>query len=240
MKNGGTELLNPGAIERKSFEIIAEELERRRGVKTPSSPPRGPLEEAVLMRVIHTTADFDYDENLVFTHNAAAAGRDLLRSGAWVVTDTRMAMAGINKDALAEYGGAVRCFISDDDVAAAARAEGVTRARAAVDKAASLNRPLVFAVGNAPTALLRINELVSSGKLAAKLVIAVPVGFVNVESAKELFLDSPVPCIIARGRKGGSAVGAAIVNALLYATLRDSAQPCLTRPQDWSKLITGR
>jgi precorrin-8X/cobalt-precorrin-8 methylmutase len=127
-----------------------------------------------------------------------------------------MAMAGINKTALARYGGAVHCFISDDDVAAAAKADGITRARAAVDKAAALSRPLVFAVGNAPTALLRINELVLGGRLEPCLIIAVPVGFVNVEYAKELFLDSPIPCIIARGRKGGSAVAAAIVNALLY------------------------
>ena len=218
MKNSdNAELLSPETIERRSFEIIAEELRNRRGVKVPAPAPRSPLEELILMRVIHTTADFDYDDNLVFTNNAAAVGKDLLHSGAWVVTDTRMAMAGINKNALAKYGGAVQCFISDGDVAAAARAEGVTRARAAVDKAASLPQPFVFVVGNAPTALLRINELVLSEKLAAKLIIAVPVGFVNVESAKELFLDSPIPCIIARGRKGGSAVGAAIINAMLYA-----------------------
>jgi precorrin-8X/cobalt-precorrin-8 methylmutase len=224
-KSGNAGLLSPEAIERRSFEIIAEELKRRRSAKTPAPAPRGPLEELILTRVIHTTADFDYDDNLVFTNDAAATGRDLLHSGAWVVTDTRMAMAGINKNALAKYGGAVHCFISDDDVAEAARAEGVTRARAAVDKAASLSRPLVFVIGNAPTALLRINDLVLSGKLAAKLIIAVPVGFVNVESAKELFLDSPIPCIIARGRKGGSAVGAAIINAMFYAPGVSSPQP---------------
>ncbi|MDR3146678.1 MAG: precorrin-8X methylmutase, partial [Treponema sp.] len=115
------------------------------------------------------------------------------------------------------YGGEAHCFISDDDVAASAKAQGVTRAQAAVDKALSLSKPLVFVVGNAPTALLRIHALVSSGALEPKLVIAVPVGFVNVEYSKELFLDSPISCIIARGRKGGSAVGAAIVNAILYA-----------------------
>ena len=215
--NDAAEFLGPGAIERRSFEIIAEELRNRRGVKVPAPAPRTPLEESILMRVIHTTADFDYEDNLVFTHDAAAVGKTLLHNGAWIVTDTRMAMAGINKDALARYGGAVHCFISDDDVAAAAKTDGITRARAAVDKAAALPRPVIFVVGNAPTALLRINELVLSGKLNPPLIIGVPVGFVNVESAKELFLDSPIPCIIARGKKGGSAVAAAIVNALLYA-----------------------
>jgi precorrin-8X/cobalt-precorrin-8 methylmutase len=217
MKNNDAgEFLGPDAIERRSFEIIAEELRGRRGIKVPVPAPRTPLEELILVRVIHTTADFDYDDNLVFTHDAAAVGQTLLRNGALIVTDTRMAMAGINKNALARYGCAVHCFIADDDVAAAAKANGITRARAAVDKAAALSRPVIFAVGNAPTALLRINELVLSGDLEPKLIIGVPVGFVNVEFAKELFLDSPVPCIIARGRKGGSAVAAAIVNAMLY------------------------
>ncbi|MDR2433983.1 MAG: precorrin-8X methylmutase [Treponema sp.] len=213
MKNSlSTEYLDPAEIEKRSFEIIKEELNKRRGTQA----PRTPLEEAVLMRVIHSTADFDYDHNLVFTHDAAAEGVRLLHTGSRIVTDTQMALAGINKKALAKYGGQAFCFISDDDVAAAARAGKVTRSRTSVDKAASLPEPLIFVVGNAPTALLRIHELVVSGTLEPKLIIGVPVGFVNVEASKELFLDSSVPCIIARGRKGGSNVAAAIVNALLY------------------------
>jgi precorrin-8X/cobalt-precorrin-8 methylmutase len=129
---------------------------------------------------------------------------------------TGRAAEGINKKVLAKYGGEAFCFMADDDVAAAAEAGGVTRAQASVDKAASLAGPLVFAVGNAPTALIRIHDLIAREALEPSLVIAAPVGFVNVEASKELFLDSPVPCIIARGRKGGSAVAAAIVNALLY------------------------
>jgi precorrin-8X/cobalt-precorrin-8 methylmutase len=215
--SAGIEYLHPAQIERRSFEIIAEELKNRRNTKTPVSAERSPLEEAILTRVIHTTADFDYDDTLVFTRDAAETGKSLLRNGACIVTDTRMVMAGINKNILKNYGGEVHCFMSDDDVAAAARVNGVTRAQAAVDKAASLSRPLVFAVGNAPTALLRINDLMLSGELDPQLIIGVPVGFVNVEFAKELFLNSPIPCIITRGRKGGSTVAAAIINALLYA-----------------------
>ncbi|MDR3160533.1 MAG: precorrin-8X methylmutase, partial [Spirochaetaceae bacterium] len=204
----------PEEIERRSFEIIREELEKRRA----SDPrrKRSPAEEAVLTRVIHATADFDYDERLLFTHDAAEAGTGILRAGTRIVTDTQMALAGINKAALARYGGEARCFMADADVAETARARGITRASAAVDKAAALDGSLVFAVGNAPTALIRLHELIRAGTVTAQLVIAVPVGFVNVEESKELFTDLPIPCIIARGRKGGSTVAAAIVNALLY------------------------
>ncbi|MDR0525237.1 MAG: precorrin-8X methylmutase [Spirochaetaceae bacterium] len=200
----------PADIERRSFTIISEEL-RRRGVSE-----RDPLEEAILTRIIHTTADFDFAENLMFTRSAAEIGRSVLQSGAAVITDTNMAMTGINKKLLEKYGSTVRCFIADEDVALAAKVCGTTRAAAAVDKAAECaGGALVFAVGNAPTALIRIHELVRQGRLAPRLVIAVPVGFVNVVESKELFFDAPFPCIIAKGRKGGSAVAAAIINALL-------------------------
>jgi precorrin-8X/cobalt-precorrin-8 methylmutase len=203
----------PEEIERRSFEIIRGELDLRRGADPRRK--RSPLEEAVLTRVIHATADFDYDERLLFTHDAADAGRGILREGTCIVTDTQMALAGINRAALARYGGTARCFMADADVAEAAQERRITRASAAVDKAAALGIPLVFAVGNAPTALIRLHGLIQAGTVAPKLVIAVPVGFVNVEESKELFADLPIPCIIARGRKGGSAVAAAIVNALL-------------------------
>ncbi|MDR2068262.1 MAG: precorrin-8X methylmutase [Spirochaetaceae bacterium] len=208
--------LGPEEIERKSFEIIAGELERRRREEGRLSPERTPAEETVLRRVIHATADFDYDKTLVFTNDAARIGVRLLHGGTRVVTDTQMAMAGINKQVLARYHGAVRCFMADEDVAEAAKAGGTTRARAAVDKAALWGLPLIFAVGNAPTALLRIYELLRQGLLLPKLVVAVPVGFVQVEESKALFEAAPIPCIIARGRKGGSTVAAAIINALLY------------------------
>ena len=139
-----------------------------------------------------------------------------LKRGADIVTDTTMAMAGINKRALARFGGQVHCFIADADVAEAAKARGVTRSLVSMEKAASLEKPLVFAIGNAPTALFSICELVQAGRLSPEIVIGVPVGFVNVVEAKEALMRLPVPYIVARGRKGGSNVAAAIVNAALY------------------------
>jgi precorrin-8X/cobalt-precorrin-8 methylmutase len=206
---------NPVDIERRSLEIIAEELRLRRE-KGFQISERSPLEEAILKRVIHTTADFDFAENLVFTHNAAETGFALVRGGAGIITDTQMAMTGINKQFLEKYGSTVRCFIADADVVHTAKEQGSTRAAAAIDKAAECKEGLLFAVGNAPTALIRIHELIQKGRLKPGLVIAVPVGFVNVVESKELFMDMPIPSIIARGRKGGSAVAAAIINAILY------------------------
>ena len=199
--------LPPMEIEKESFRIITEEL----GDRT-LDPEQAPI----LKRVIHTTADFDYADNLYFSPNAVALAKEAIRGGATVVTDTQMALSGINKKALARFGGEVKCFMSDEDVAAAARAQGVTRARISMDKGAALGENVIFAVGNAPTALIRIRELIDSG-YRPKLIIGVPVGFVNVVPSKELIIASPVPCIVARGRKGGSNVAASIVNALLYS-----------------------
>ena len=193
----------PGDIERRSFEIITEELGGR------TFPP---LEEPVVKRVIHTTADFSYADSLVFTHDAAHCALDALRAGATVLTDTNMALAGISKPALAKLG--------DPDVAAAARAAGTTRAVVSMDKACRIEGPLIVAVGNAPTALLRLAELMDAGKIVPALVVGVPVGFVNVVEAKEELLARRVPAIVARGRKGGSTVAAAIMNALLYQITR--------------------
>ena len=199
--------LPPMEIEKESFRIITEEL----GDRT-LDPEQAPI----LKRVIHTTADFDYADNLYFSPNAVALAKEAIRGGATVVTDTQMALSGINKKALARFGGEVKCFMSDEDVAAAARAQGVTRARISMDKGAALGENVIFAVGNAPTALIRLRELIDSG-YRPKLIIGVPVGFVNVVPSKELIIASPVPCIVARGRKGGSNVAASIVNALLYS-----------------------
>ena len=199
--------LPPMEIEKESFRIITEEL----GDRT-LDPEQAPI----LKRVIHTTADFDYADNLYFSPNAVALAKEAIRGGATVVTDTQMALSGINKKALARFGGEVKCFMSDEDVAAAARAQGVTRARISMDKGAALGENVIFAVGNAPTALIRLRELIDRG-YRPKLIIGVPVGFVNVVPSKELIIASPVPCIVARGRKGGSNVAASIVNALLYS-----------------------
>ena len=207
-----TVFTGPESIEKRSFEIIGKELSERRGGRS-----RPPLEDEIIKRVIHTTADFEFDDSIVFTRGAAEAALTLFRSGIDVVTDTMMAKTGINKALFSKTGGALHCFIADDDVAEEAARSGLTRASVSVDRAAALGKPLIFAAGNAPTALIRIHELLSENKLDVKFVIAAPVGFVNVVEAKELFLDAAIPCIIARGRKGGSAVAAAIVNALLKA-----------------------
>ena len=199
--------LPPMEIEKESFRIITEEL----GDRT-LDPEQAPI----LKRVIHTTADFDYADNLYFSPNAVALAKEAICGGATVVTDTQMALSGINKKALARFGGEVKCFMSDEDVAAAAKAQGVTRARISMDKGAALGENVIFAVGNAPTALIRLRELIDGG-YRPKLIIGVPVGFVNVVPSKELIIASPVPCIVARGRKGGSNVAASIVNALLYS-----------------------
>jgi precorrin-8X/cobalt-precorrin-8 methylmutase len=222
ISNAETEIYSPIEIENKSLSIIGAELDRLHA-ETGVSPERNPVEEAIVRRVIHATADFDFDTNLVFTHNAALAALEILRGGAAVITDTNMALSGINRRALEAFGGKALCFMGDDDVAAAAREGRTTRASASIDKAAGLNEPLVFVVGNAPTALFRIHHLLREG-LKARLVIACPVGFVNVVEAKELFLSCGLPCIIARGRKGGSAVAAATVNALLYYGSEGSGQ----------------
>jgi len=205
------ENIKPMDIEKRSFEIITEILGDRK---------LDPENELVIKRAIHTTADFDYADNLVFSPHAVKIGIEALKNGCDIVTDTQMAKSGISKATLAKLGGEVHCFMSDADVAAAARERGVTRALVCMEKAAKLNKPLIFAIGNAPTALIRIRELLDAGELSPALVIGVPVGFVNVVESKELIIESAVPHIVARGRKGGSNVAAAIVNAMLYQITR--------------------
>lgn len=205
----------PADIEKRSMEIIESEM-----LKTDLDP----LEKLVVKRAIHTSADFDYLENLVFSKDAVKNAIAAIKNGATIVTDTNMAKAGINKKELGKYGGEVLCFMADDDVATAAKANGTTRATACINKAAELRRPVIFAIGNAPTALVRIYELVKDGALKPELVIGVPVGFVNVVESKELILDLPnTPYIVARGRKGGSNIAAAICNSLLYM-IRDDVE----------------
>ena len=205
------EFVKPMDIEKRSFEIITELLG-----DTPMDPENAP----VIKRVIHTSADFDYVNNLVFSENAVKIGLEALKSGCHIVTDTQMAKAGINKKALEKLGGQVHCFMSDEDVAAEARQRGVTRAAVSMERAAALEKKCIFAIGNAPTALIALKELMDAGKLRPALIIGVPVGFVNVIESKELILASSVPHIVARGRKGGSNVAAAICNALLYQLTR--------------------
>ncbi|MBR6207303.1 MAG: precorrin-8X methylmutase [Oscillospiraceae bacterium] len=196
----------PADIERRSFEIIESELPH------PIDPALAPI----IKRVVHTSADFDYVDNLCFSENVVEKALNAIRSGADIVTDTTMARSGINKTELAKYGGEAHCFIADEDVKQAAKANGTTRAVASMDKAAALNKPVIIAVGNAPTALVRLYEMITQGDFRPELIIGVPVGFVNVVPSKELIMTAGVPYIVARGRKGGSNVAAAICNALLY------------------------
>lgn len=201
------EQVKPMEIERRSFEIITQELGDKQ--LTPGTEP-------IVKRCIHTSADFDYADNLYFSPGVVDTALAAIAAGCDIVTDTQMAMAGINKKALARFGGRVCCFMSDEDVAERAKREGTTRAVASMDKAAAMGDGQIFAIGNAPTALVRLYELIESGRLHPKLVIGVPVGFVNVVASKELIMQAPVPCIVARGRKGGSNIAACICNALLY------------------------
>jgi precorrin-8X/cobalt-precorrin-8 methylmutase len=170
------------------------------------------------MRVIHTTADFDFADTLTFSPGAVEAGIKALEQGINVVTDTQMAAAGINKKYVAQNGGTVLCYMSDEDVAIEARERGLTRAVVSMERAAEKAPRAVFAIGNAPTALLRLCELVAEGRIQPSLVIGAPVGFVNVVESKEALMKmNSFPWIVTRGRKGGSTVAAAIINALLYA-----------------------
>ena len=206
------ENIKPTDIEKRSFEIITELL---------GDKELDPKNELVIKRAIHATADFDYADNLVFSDNAVEKGLKALRNGCDIVTDTQMAKSGINKTILGKLGGTVHCFMSDPDVAEEAKQRNVTRAIVSMERAAKLPKPCIFAIGNAPTALITLHGMIEEGNLDPALIIGVPVGFVNVVESKELIINnSTVPYIVARGRKGGSNVAAAICNALLYQIIR--------------------
>ena len=209
-------LLGPEEIEAESFRIIAAELSDM-GITLPAET------DPVIRRVIHTTADFSYAETMRFSENAVEVLRELLRNGARIVTDTQMALSGINKRKLADLGGEVHCFMSDPEVAVEAKKRSVTRAAVSMERAAKLPQPVIFVIGNAPTALLRLRDLIESGEYRPAFIIGVPVGFVNVEYAKDCIMElgdaKNIPYIVNEGRKGGSNVAAAIVNAVMY-TLR--------------------
>lgn len=204
-------IVKPEDIEKRSMEIITSEL----GGRTWPEP-----EFSIVKRCIHTSADFDYADNLCFSENAAQLGVEALRRGAHIVTDTRMAWSGINKKKLESLGGRTYCFMSDDDVAAEAKEKGCTRAAICMERGAALPGEVIFAVGNAPTALIRLYEMIEEGRVKPALIIGAPVGFVNVVESKELIMEigqkAGVPFIVPKGRKGGSNIAATICNAMLY------------------------
>ena len=205
------DIIKPEDIEKRSFEIITKLLDGREF---------GDGKDDVIKRVIHTSADFDYADNMVFSDGAVQKALDALKCGAAIVTDTNMAKSGINKAAAKQLGCEVYCFMGDEDVAAEAKKRQVTRAIVSMERACELGKNVIMAVGNAPTALLRIDELHREGRLDPALVIGVPVGFVNVVETKEIIIAGDMPYIVARGRKGGSNIAAAIVNALMYKLTR--------------------
>ncbi len=207
----------PEEIEKRSFEIIAKELFEL-GIELPAN------EAPVTKRVIHTSADFDYARTMTYSPEAVSIAKHLLRHGADIVTDTNMALSGINKNVLADFGGEAHCFMADPEVARIARERQTTRASVSMEKAARIAKPVIFAVGNAPTALIQLYEMMQKTSWRPAFVIGVPVGFVNVEAAKELILETGVPYIINRGRKGGSNVAAAICNALLYELRKETGK----------------
>ena len=208
------EFIKPKDIETRSFEIIAKELGQR-GIELPED------QDMVTRRVIHTSADFDYAETMKYSRDAVRVAKDMLKNGADIVTDTNMALSGINKKTLAQFGGSAHCFMADEDVAKEAVNRGITRAAVSMERAVNIKKDVIFAIGNAPTALIKLFEMMEAGIFTPKFIIGVPVGFVNVEASKELFLNSDVPFIINKGRKGGSNVAAAICNALLYELRRE-------------------
>ena len=204
------EYLLPDEIEKRSFEIISEEL-LQKGIELPAE------EEMIIKRVIHTSADFDYAKTLCFSDGAVEILKKLIKNGADIITDTNMALAGINKTVLAKFGGEAHCFMAEEEIALTAKQRNMTRAAVSMEKAAAIKKPVIFVIGNAPTALIKLYEMSMERNWKPDFIIGVPVGFVNVEAAKELILKTTdIPYIINRGRKGGSNIAAAICNAVLY------------------------
>ncbi len=210
------EHLQPMEIEKRSFEILSQELEKRRIVLPADQEP-------ITKRVIHTSADFEYVDTLKYSPGAVAKAKELIRNGADIVTDTNMALSGINKKLLAGFGGQVHCFMADETVAELAKERKTTRAAVSMEMAARIEKPVIFAVGNAPTALIQLYEMLQQERYRPAFIIGVPVGFVNVEAAKELIMETDVPYIVNKGRKGGSNIAAAICNAIIY-TMADRRQ----------------
>lgn len=201
--------IKPADIEKQSFRIISEELAGAGKILDPRY-------EMIIKRCIHTSADFDYAGSMYFTDGVTERIAEAMGDGLTIVTDTQMARSGINKRIIEKHGGSVHCFIADQDVAAEAKARAVTRSYVSMERATEIEGRVLFAIGNAPTALVSICSLYKEGRIDPVGVIGAPVGFVNVVESKEMLIASGIPCIVARGRKGGSNIAAAIVNAIQY------------------------
>ena len=204
---------DPSQIETKSMSIIDTYL---------TTDHWSEDELPVVKRMIHTTGDVTYQEIIHFQGDPVSAGKKAILNGAKIVTDTMMAFSGINKPLLAKAGCTIHNFVSDPKIATIAKERGVTRSMAAMEHAVSINSE-IYVVGNAPTALFRLGELIKEGKADPKLVIAVPVGFVGAAESKEFIRGIDVPSISTEGFKGGSNVAAAVFNAILYQTIERDA-----------------
>jgi len=205
--------MKPAEIEALSFKMIDQE----------AGDHRFPQDQwTIVRRMIHTSADFDYLTTVRFHADAVTTGVNAIMNGHNVVTDTNMARAGIRKSAILRFGGSLECLIDDPTVAHAARDSGCTRAMAAVDAAIPMMREGIYVIGNAPTALMRLMELIRSGKATPSLVVGLPVGFVNAAESKALLVDMDIPYISSVGRKGGSNIAASVVNALILLALEKS------------------
>ncbi|MGM0110957.1 cobalt-precorrin-8 methylmutase [Enterococcus sp. DIV0187] len=204
---------NPQLIETESFKIIQEIIDQ----EFPDYMFSSAKEEKIIKRVIHTSADFDYLKNLVFSNDVISELEKFFLGGdGTIFTDTTMALSGINKRLLDKLGIRYECYIADPEVAEQAKAKGMTRSMAGIERAATISGPKLFVIGNAPTAIFKLLELHKQGELSTVAVIGAPVGFVGAAESKEALFESDLPAIIARGRKGGSNVAAAIINAMLY------------------------
>ena len=197
---------SPMGIEKRSFEIIGSEMHEHNFSEE---------ELQIVKRVIHTTADFEYQDLIEISEGAIEAGVSALKNGAKIYTDTTMSLSGMNKRALKELNASVECYVGLEEVFKLAKEKEITRSMAGVELAAKENVD-IFVFGNAPTALFKLRELIKEGKANPKLIVAVPVGFVGASESKEDLDELGIPYIRVKGRKGGSTVAAAIINALLY------------------------
>ena len=204
---------NPMMIENKSFEIIQGIIDEIR----PDYKFKNDLEEKIIKRAIHTTADFEYLDILKISETAVEKISNALKNKATIYTDTNMALSGINKRKLDDLGCKYKCFVSDEEVAKLAKEKGITRSMAAVEVASKEEGKKVFVLGNAPTALYKVIEMHNTKQLEVEAVVGVPVGFVGAEESKDELEKTDIPFIISKGRKGGSNLAAAIINAILYA-----------------------
>lgn len=198
---------DPMGIEKKSFEIITSEMKPNDFDEKTAK---------IVKRVIHTTADFEYADLIEFHPEAIERGMKALREGSDIYADTNMVMAGINKKRLGEYGGKVYNHVHDEEVFKEAKEKGITRSMVAIEKACYDENTKIFAIGNAPTALFVLIDLIKQGKVKPELIIGVPIGFVGAEESKEALREMDIPFITIRGRKGGSPVAATIINAMMY------------------------